>query len=164
MNLIVAVDRNWGIGRDGKLLAHLPSDMKYFKEHTTGKVVVMGRKTLESMPGGKGLPNRTNYVLTRDKSYKADGVIVVNSEEKLFAELEKYATEDVYLIGGASMYNKYYNRCDELYITMMDANLNADTFVKHMTKNRNFKIVKDGKNDYREENGIRYRFVVCERK
>lgn len=164
MNLIVAVDRKWGIGRDNKLLASIPGDMKYFKEHTTGKVVVMGRKTLESMPGSKGLPNRTNYVLTHDESYEAERAIVVNSEEELFAELEKYDADDVYLIGGASMYNKYYNRCNKLYITMMDADLNADTFVKQMTKNNNFKIVKDGKNDYREENGIRYRFVVCERK
>lgn len=164
MNLIVAVDKNWGIGRDGKLLAHLPGDMKYFKEHTTGKVVVMGRKTLESMPGGKGLPNRVNYVLTRDAGYEAEGAIVVNSEEELFAKLGEYAPDDVFLIGGASLYNKYYKMCDKLYITMMDADLNADTFVKQMTKNNNYRIVKDGKNDYREENGIRYRFAVCERK
>ncbi|MBP3895001.1 MAG: dihydrofolate reductase, partial [Mogibacterium sp.] len=64
MNLIVAADNKWGIGRDGGLLCHLPSDMKYFREKTKGKVVVMGRKTFESLPGGKGLPDRINYVLT----------------------------------------------------------------------------------------------------
>ena len=75
MNLIVAADRNWGIGKDNGLLASLPTDMKYFREHTQGKVVVMGRKTLESMPGGKPLPNRVNYVLTANPDYQAEGCI-----------------------------------------------------------------------------------------
>ena len=162
MNLIVAVDRNWGIGKDNKLLASIPGDMKYFKEHTTGKVVVMGRKTLESMPGRKGLPNRTNYVLTRDKSYHAEGAIVVNSEEELFAEIEKYDADDVYLIGGASMYNKYYKMCDKLYITKMDAELNADAFIVNIDEDKDYVVTSES--EPQEENGIKYRFLVYERK
>ena len=162
MNLIVAVDKNWGIGRDGKLLASVPGDMKYFKEHTTGKVVVMGRKTLESMPGGKGLPNRVNYVLTHDAEYKAEGAIVVNSEEKLFAELDKYAADDVYLIGGASLYNKYYKMCDKLFITKMDADLNADAFIVNIDEDSDYFVASES--EPQEENGIKYRFLVYERK
>ena len=162
MNLIVAVDKKWGIGRDGKLLASVPGDMKYFKEHTTGKVVVMGRKTLESMPGGKGLPNRVNYVLTHDAGYKAEGAIIVNSEEELFAELEKYAADDVYLIGGASLYNKYYKMCDKLFITKMDADLNADAFIVNIDEDPNYFVASES--EPQEDNGIKYRFLVYKRK
>ena len=110
MNLIVAVDNKWGIGKNGGLLTHLPTDLKYFKEHTQGKVVVMGRKTLESLPGKKGLPNRVNYVLTTNPDYEAEGCIIVNSEDELFGALEQYDPDDVLLIGGAALYNAYYDR------------------------------------------------------
>ena len=90
MNRIVAADKRWGIGRDGGLLASIPTDMKYFREHTTGKVVVMGRKTLESMPGRRGLPKRTNYVLTTNPDYEAERCIIVNSEDTQWEELSPY--------------------------------------------------------------------------
>ena len=90
MNLIVAVDRKWGIGRDNKLLAHLPGDMKFFKNTTMGGVVVMGRKTLESMPGGKGLPGRVNIVLTRNTEYQAKDAQVVHTRDELMKLLEQY--------------------------------------------------------------------------
>ena len=162
MNLIVAVDKNWGIGRDGKLLASVPGDMKYFKEHTTGKVVVMGRKTLESMPGGKGLPNRVNYVLTHDESYEAEGAIVVNSEEELFAKLGEHEPDDVYLIGGASLYNKYYMKCDKLFITKMDADLNADAFIVNVDEDPDYFVASES--EPQEDNGITYRFLIYQRK
>ena len=82
MNLIAAADEAWGIGKDGGLLAHLPGDMKYFRETTQGKVVVMGRKTLESFPGGRPLKNRTNIVLTRNGAYQPEGVRVCRSREE----------------------------------------------------------------------------------
>lgn len=162
MNLIVAVDKKWGIGKNNSLLANIPGDMKYFKEHTMGKVVVMGRKTLESMPGSKGLPNRTNYVLTSNKNYQAERAIVVNSEEELFETLKQYDAEDVYLIGGASMYNKYYKLCDKLYITKMQADLGADAFIVNIDEDENYKIVSESED--MTENGITYRFLVYERK
>ena len=87
MNLIVAVDKNWAIGKDNKLLVSIPDDMKFFRETTTGKVVVMGRKTLESFPNSKPLPNRVNIVLTRDAKYEAKGAIIVHSKEELNEEL-----------------------------------------------------------------------------
>ena len=157
MNIIVAVDNKWGIGRDNGLLASIPGDMKFFRETTTGKVVVMGRKTLESMPGKRGLPNRTNYVLTRDENYVADRAIVVNSEEKLFSELKKYESDDVYVIGGASLYNRLCGMCDRLLVTKMDADLNADTFIINFDEDDRFELVAES--EPVTENGITYRFT-----
>ena len=87
MNLIVCVDKNWGIGSEGQLLVHLKEDMKFFKEHTLGKVVVMGRSTLESLPKGEPLKDRTNIVLTHRQDFCKEGVIVVHDMEELLEEL-----------------------------------------------------------------------------
>ena len=102
MNVIVAVDKNWAIGKDNKLLVSIPDDMKFFRETTSGKVVVMGRKTLESFPNGKPLKNRVNIVLTRDENYKVKDAIVVHSKEELDKELAKYNSDDIFVIGGES--------------------------------------------------------------
>ena len=99
MNLIVNVDKNWAIGKDNKLLVSIPQDMKFFRETTTGKIVVMGRKTLESFPGGQPLKNRTNIVLTTDPDYKAGDAVIVHSMEELMEELKKYARKDIFVIG-----------------------------------------------------------------
>ena len=104
MNIIVAVDKNWAIGKENKLLVSIPADMKFFRSTTTGKVVVMGRKTLESFPNGLPLKNRTNIVLTKDKNYKVKDAIIVHSIEEALEELKNYASEDVYVIGGDSIY------------------------------------------------------------
>lgn len=162
MNLIVAVDRNWGIGCNNALLASIPGDMKYFREHTMGKVVVMGRRTLESMPGGRGLPKRVNYVLTSNPDLEAERCIVVHTEDELFDALSQYDTDDVYLIGGASIYNRYYRLCDRLYVTKMDADLGADTFITDFDEDPDFEIVSES--EPITENGVTYRFTVYERK
>jgi len=106
MNLIVAVDEKWGIGCDNDLLASIPGDMQYFKEKTTDGVVVMGRRTLESLPKQRGLPKRVNYVLTSNEDFEAERCIAVHSEEELFKELEQYDPEHVFIIGGESIYRK----------------------------------------------------------
>lgn len=162
MNMIVAVDSNWGIGKDNGLLASVPGDMAFFKKTTTGHVVVMGRKTLESMPKKRGLPNRTNYVLTRNSEFEAERCIVVNSEEELFRELEQYPGDEVFLIGGASMYNKYYDRCDKLFITKLFADLGADAFITNIDEDDRYEITEES--DLFEDNGIQYRFYTYERK
>ena len=100
MNIIVAADKNWGIGRNNELLVSIPADMKMFREETTGKVVVMGRKTLESFPNGLPLKNRTNIVITGNKDYQVKGAVVVHSIEEALKEVEKYPAQDVYCIGG----------------------------------------------------------------
>lgn len=162
MNLIVAVDRNWGIGRDGGLLAHLPADMKYFREHTENKAVVMGRKTLESLPGKKGLPHRVNYVLTKNPDFRAERCVAVHSEDELWDAISRYEPDDVWLIGGASLYNWFYSMCDRLYVTKMDADLNADTFIENFDEDPDFEIISES--EPITENGITYRFVVYEKK
>ena len=83
MRAILNADRNWGIGFQNRLLVHIPSDMRFFREHTTGNVVVMGRKTLESLPGGRPLADRDNIILSRDPSFSVKGAAVVHSVEEL---------------------------------------------------------------------------------
>ena len=100
MNLIVAVDKNWAIGLGNKLLVSIPQDMKFFRETTTGKVVVMGRKTLESFPGGQPLKKRTNIVLSGNKNYQVKDAIVCHSTKAVLEELKNYDSEDIYVIGG----------------------------------------------------------------
>ena len=112
MNIIVAADKNWGIGKDNKLLVSIPADMKFFRETTTGNVVVMGRKTLESFPGGLPLKRRTNIVLTKDVNYQVKDAVLVHSVEELLEELKKYDSENVYVIGGDSVYRQLLPYCD----------------------------------------------------
>ena len=141
MNLIVCVDKNWGIGKDGKLLCHLREDMKFFREHTLGKVVVMGRSTLESLPKGEPLPDRTNIVLTHRADFSKDGVTVVHDMEELMEVLNNYDPDDVMIIGGASVYNEMMDMCDKLYVTKVDHEFFADTFIRDIDANPNFKVV-----------------------
>ena len=162
MNLIVAADKNWGIGRDGGLLASIPTDMRYFRDRTMGKVVVMGRRTLESMPGRKGLPGRTNYVLTSDPDFCAERCITVNSIDELRGEIAKFDPEDVFLIGGATLYNRLYKECDRLYVTRIDADLDADTFITDFSEDPDFEL--ESESDPLSENGLTYCFTVYRKK
>lgn len=128
MNLIVAVDKNWGIGYQNKLLVSIPEDMKFFRSETSGKVVVMGRKTLESFPNGLPLKNRTNIVLTKNPGYHVKGAVVCHSVEEVLEELKKYSTEDVYIIGGDSIYKEFLPYCDVAHVTRIDHAYEADAF------------------------------------
>ena len=134
MKLIVAVDSNWAIGNKGKLLVSIPEDMKFFRGTTTGHVIVMGRKTLESFPNGNPLPNRTNIVLTRDKSFAKKGVIVVHDLDELDELLKEYKDEEVYCIGGESVYRQLLDRCDEAFVNMIDFAYEADAYFPDLTK------------------------------
>lgn len=117
MNLIAAVDLNWGIGYNSELLEKIPQDMKFFKEKTLGKVIVMGRNTLESLPNRKPLNQRINIVLTKNRNYNCEGVILCYSIKELFIELKKYNDEDIFIIGGESIYAQLISHCDRAYIT-----------------------------------------------
>lgn len=143
MNLIVAADQNWGIGFQNKLLVSIPADMKFFRETTTGKVVVMGRKTLESFPNGLPLPKRTNIVLTTDKNYKVKNAIMVHNKRELFRELEKYPTDEVYVIGGESIYRMLLPYCSVAHITKIDYSYQADTYFPNLDELSNWKITAD---------------------
>ncbi|MCQ2354625.1 MAG: dihydrofolate reductase [Clostridia bacterium] len=130
MDLIVAADKNCAIGKNGDLLYSIPDDMKYFRRMTAGKVVVMGKKTLLSFPGQKPLKNRTNIVLTSDHNFAPEGVIAVHSFDELFAEIAKYPSDQVMLIGGGSLYSNLYPFCERAYVTWVDASTEgADTFI-----------------------------------
>ena len=132
MNIIVAVDKNWAIGKENKLLVSIPADMKFFRSTTTGKVVVMGRKTLESFPNGLPLKNRTNIVLTKDKNYKVKDAIIVHTKEELLEELKKYDSNELYVIGGGSIYEMLIPYCDTAYITKIDHAYAADTYFPNL--------------------------------
>ena len=107
MNAIVVVDKNWAIGKDGSLLVHLPGDLKYYRQKTLGKVIVVGRKTLESFPGGKPLPDRTNIVLTSDPAYGANGCIICHSKDEVMETIAGYDPEDVFIAGGSQIYEQF---------------------------------------------------------
>lgn len=162
MNLIVAVDKNWGIGKDNNLLVRLKGDMKFFREKTMGKVVVMGRSTLESFPNGEPLPKRINIVLTHREDFEKEGVTVVHNMDELNAVINFFQSDDVMIIGGASVYNELMEFCDKLYITKIEKEFKADTFIKNVDELPQFKVY--AKSDTMEEDGIKYQFVEYRRK
>lgn len=143
MNLIAAVDKNWAIGKENKLLVSIPADMKFFRETTTGKVVVMGRKTLESFPNGLPLKNRINIVLTSNQDYHVKDAIIVHSLEKLKQELTKYNSEDIYVIGGESVYRALLDECDTAHITKIDYAYEADAYFPNLDEKSEWKITAD---------------------
>lgn len=132
MQLIVAVDKNWAIGYQNKLLVSIPADMRFFREETANKVLIMGKNTLESFPGGQPLINRVNIVIALEKDYKAKGTIVVYSIEEALEEAKKYKSEDIYVIGGASIYKQMLPYCDKAYITKIDFAYQADTYFPNL--------------------------------
>ena len=143
MNLIAAVDKNWAIGYQNKLLTSIPEDMKFFRQTTTGKVVVMGRKTLESFPGKKPLKNRTNIVVTKKPSYQAEGAIVVHNEDELREELKKDDSEDIIVIGGESIYRQLLDECDKAYITKIEYAYTADAYFPNLDEKEEWKITAE---------------------
>ena len=128
MNIIVAVDKKWGIGNKGKLLVSIPRDKKLFREETTGKVIIMGHNTLLALPGAQVLPERTNIVLSRDENFKVKGAIVLNSVDSCIKYLRENNIDDrdVFVIGGESVYNDFLPYCDVAHITYIDYEYEAD--------------------------------------
>lgn len=158
MKLIVNTDIKWGIGRDNCLLFSNKTDMRFFRETTTGGVVVMGRKTLESFPGGKPLKNRVNIVMTRSADYKNDDVTVCRSRKELSGVLSEYDADSVYLIGGASMYNEFMDCCSEAYVTRTYADGNADVFINPLDGRSGWSAVSES--EMMSDNGTEFRFVT----
>ncbi len=161
MNLNVAVDKNWAIGKENKLLVSIPQDMKFFRETTMGKVVVMGRKTLESFPGGQPLKKRTNIVITRDKNYSVKDAIVVHSVEEALEELKQYPTEDVYVIGGDSIYRQMLPYCDIAHVTKINHAYEADTYFPNLDEKEEWLVT--GVSDEQTYFDLEYEFVRYER-
>ena len=162
MNLIVAVDKNWAIGLGNKLLVSIPHDMKFFRETTKGKVVAMGRKTLESFPGGQPLKNRVNVVLTTDKSYSTNGIVLVHSLEEMLDELKRYPSEDIYVIGGETIYRQLLPHCDRAYITRIDHAYDADTYFPNLDEDPQWEMTKTSEEQTYFD--LEYVFTIYERK
>lgn len=162
MNLIVAVDNNWAIGNKKELLIRIPNDHKHFREETTGKVVVLGRKTLETFPQGLPLKNRTNIILSRDKNYKVKDAIVVHSVEELLEELKHYDDEDIYIIGGDSVYRQMLPYCNVAHVTKIDHEYEADAYFPNLDEDADWEITADS--DEQTYFDIAYEFLKYERK
>ncbi len=160
MNLIVAAGEGWGIGRDGRLLARIPGDMAFFRRTTLHKVVVMGRATLESLPGGKGLKDRVNIVLSRDEGFEAPGALVCRGLDELQGALAAYDDQDVYVIGGESVYRQLLPYCARAYVTrfLTQSPIEADRFLPDLDREPGWQLVEAS--EPHQEEGVRYRF--CE--
>lgn len=162
MNIIVAVDKNWAIGNNNKLLVSIPSDMKFFRSTTTGKVVVMGRKTLESFPNGLPLKNRTNIVLTANPDYKVKDAIICHTIEELLETLEAYDSEDIYVIGGDSIYHQMLPYCDVAHVTKIDHAFEADAWFPNLDDMPEWEVTADS--DEQTYFDLEFRFLKYERK
>lgn len=162
MKAIVVADQEWGIGKENRLLIHLPGDLKYFKEKTLNKVVVMGRETFESLPGKKPLPNRINIVLSRNPEFQADGCIVCHSMGQLFKQLENYDTEDVFIAGGENIYRQFLPYCNRFFVTKIHAVLEADRHFENLDLRQDLELVSES--EFQKENGVTYRFTEYRRK
>ena len=143
MQLIVAVDNNWAIGNGTKLLVRIPEDQKFFRETTMGHVVVLGRKTLEEFPNGLPLKGRTNIILSTDNNFKVKDGIVVHSKEELFETLKQYDSDDIFVIGGESIYKMLYQYCDTAHVTKINYEYQADKYFPDLDSEDNWKIVGD---------------------
>ena len=161
MNLIVAVDENWAIGYKNELLIRIPADMKMFRQETTGKVVVLGRKTLETFPNAQPLKNRTNIILSTNKDYKVKDATVVHSIEELLEELRNYADEDIYIIGGETIYRQMLPYCNVAHITKIDRSYEADAFFPNLDADPAWEVTAES--DEQSYFDTTYSFVKYER-
>lgn len=162
MNIIVAVDKNWAIGNRGDLLVRIPNDHKHFREETTGKVVVLGRKTLETFPQGMPLKNRTNIILTHDSKYQVKDAVIVHSVEELLEQLREYDDRDIYIIGGDSVYRQLLPYCDVAHVTKIDHAYEADAFFPNLDQDPDWEITADS--DEQTYFDIAYQFLRYERR
>ncbi len=160
MNLIVAIDKNNGIGKNGDLLCHLSADLKHFKEVTIGKTVVMGYNTLISLPKSAPLKNRRNIVLY-EKDIEIEGAEVVHNLDELFALIKDIPSDEVFVIGGAMVYNTLMPYCEKLFITHIDKAFDADRFLNEI-KADEWQVLDES--EAMEEEGISFRYVTYGRK
>ena len=153
MQAIVAVSQSWGIGKGEDLLFRLPSDLRRFKAMTTGHTVIMGRKTLDSLPGGKGLPHRRNLVLSRQSDFAPDRAEVIHSVEDIL----KTAEDDAFVIGGQQVYEQLLPYCARVYVTKVLSDPEADAFFPDLDKLPEWKVASAG--EMLTENGLSFQYM-----
>lgn len=162
MNLIVAVDDNWAIGNKGSLLVSIPKDHKMFREETTGKVVVLGRKTLETFPQGQPLKNRTNIILSTNPNYHVKDAIIAHSIDELLEMLKEYDSKDIYIIGGDSIYKQMIPYCDTAIVTKISHVYEADAYFPNLDQDSEWTLTAEGEEETYFD--LEYQFVKYERK
>lgn len=160
ISYIVAMDKNYVIGKDNQLPWHLPADLQFFKRVTMGHPIIMGRKTYESI--GKPLPGRENIIVTRNQEYKPEGCTIIHSVEELikFAQEKK---EEVFVIGGAELFKATFPNADRLYITMIEHEFEGNTFFPEF-KESDWNLISQEKGPKDEKNPYDYFFNIYERK
>ncbi len=162
MNLIVAVDLNWGIGKGNDLLYHIPEDMKFFRTMTIGKNVICGKNTLLSFPGSKPLPDRKHFVLTHGDLPQDENLVAVHSMEELQQTLATLPKEDVFVIGGASVYRQLLKQCKIAYVTkIFKDEKKADVFFPDLSSDPDWRLVDPGKRTV-SKSGTEFAFQVYE--
>ncbi len=162
MNLIVNVDQNWAIGYKGKLLVSIPEDMKFFRQETTGRVVILGRKTLETFPGGQPLKNRTNIILTRNPDFQVKGAVICHSVEEALEEIKKYDLRDVYVVGGDTIYKAFLPYCDVAHVTRTEHAYEADAWFANLEESPDWELT--GQSEEKTYFDLEFTFCRYERK
>lgn len=160
MDIIVSVDENWGIGKDNQLLVRISADLKRFRKMTTGNIIIMGRKTLESFPDGKPLPNRMNIVMTHHHEYTCEGAKVCHSIPEVLKTISKYKNKYVFVVGGSSIYQQFLPYCERAYVTKIYQTFLSDAYFRDLDKDYQWKLIEQ--QPLQQENGIDYAFLVYE--
>ena len=160
MIAIVAVDKNWGIGKDGEQIVYIAEDLKRFKAFTTGNTIILGRKTMLTFPGSKPLKNRRNLILSRNPDFQPEGAEVFPGLEELMEKVTD--PENTYVVGGASVYHTMIGQCDRAYVTKIDAEYPADCWFPNLDEDPNWVVESEG--EWLEQEGVRFRYVNYRRK
>lgn len=162
MNLIVAVDKNWGIGNKGELLERISADLRFFKEKTLGKSIIMGRVTFESLPNKRPLPGRKNIVLSSQK-LPYEGIVSVSSIEEVLEIVKNDGAENVYVIGGEKIYTEFLPHCKTAYVTKIDNTYEADKRMVNLDNEPAWVLSEEGEIQETDK-GVRFRFTTYVRK
>lgn len=158
MILIAAVNNSWGIGMGNELLYHIPADMKFFREKTKGNIIIVGRKTLESFPNGEPLKFRENIVLTKNPSYKKEGITVLHSTEEVLEYAKKHTDKEIYLCGGAQIYSLLLPCCEKAFITKIDDCKPADKFLPNLDESDEWILTEQSEKI--SDAGFSFRFLT----
>jgi len=162
MNMIVAVDNNFAIGYQGRLLVQIPLDQQFFRDMTKGKVIVLGRKTLATFPNGIPLASRTNVILSSDENYSVRGAVCLHSLEETLEYLKKFRSEDIFIVGGESIYEQFLPYCDTIHLTKIDYEYKADTHFPDITKRPEWVLTEESEEQTYFD--VEYYFQKYERK
>ncbi|HHX68607.1 MAG: dihydrofolate reductase [Miniphocaeibacter sp.] len=167
LTLVVATDKNFGIGLNGDMLFYISDDLKKFKALTMNNIVIMGRRTFEALPNSKELPNRTNIVLTRNKLDLKEGIAVSSIDElkNKLEEINPNKEKEEFLIGGGNLVNTLWNYIDKAIITIADKEYKeVDTHIPNLLEDKNFEIVSESEEFFDNKNQLKYKFYEFKRR